>query len=75
MTTKLKDAGFSNATSTDITARIMPMVKKFYGKARPVYKVFRLLHLENHLINGMSAVEFYENPSLWKYVISTAVKK
>jgi sterol 24-C-methyltransferase len=75
MASKLKDAGFSNATTTDITPRMLPMLKKFYTIALPIYNVFRLLHLENHLINGMSAVEFYKNQSLWKYEISTANKK
>lgn len=74
METKLATAGFKNASTEDITARILPMLKRFYGKARYIYKLFRLFRIEDHLINGMSAVEFYENQSLWKYEITTAIK-
>jgi sterol 24-C-methyltransferase len=74
METKLKVAGFKEATTVDITPRMLPMLKQFYNKAKYIYQLFRLVRLENHLINGMSAVEFYKNQSLWRYEISTAVK-
>lgn len=75
MQSKLTEAGFSNITSEDITIRALPMLKRFYDKARGVYKLARVLHVENHLVNGMSAVEFYENQSLWRYEITTAIKQ
>ncbi len=74
MVTKLTEAGFTKARTTDITPRMMPMLEQFYHKAKYIYQLFRILHLENHLINGMSAVEFYKNQSLWKYEVSTAIK-
>lgn len=74
METKLKAAGFATATTVDITPRILPMLKRFYDKAKYIYQLFRVMHLENYLINGMSAVEFYKNQSLWKYEISTGIK-
>ena len=75
MQTKLEQAGFTQATTSDITPRMLPMLEEFYEKARLIYKLFRILHLENHLINGMSAVEFYEHQSLWKYEITTGIKQ
>lgn len=74
MTEKWQAAGFNNVKTEDITARMLPMLKKFYGKARLPYKLFRVLGLENHVINAMSAVEFYEHQDLWKYEITTALK-
>jgi len=74
METKLLELGFSKASSADITPRILPMLKLFHDKAKLVYYLFMLMHLENHLINGMSAVEFYKNQTLWRYEISTAIK-
>ncbi len=74
MPAKLSAAGFKKAATTDITPRMLPLLKKFHDKAKFIYIMSRLLHLENHLINGMSAVEFYENQDLWKYEISTAIK-
>jgi len=74
MQPKLKTAGFRKASTEDITARMLPMLKIFHQKAKLLYKLSRILHLEDHLINGMSAVEFYENQSLWKYEITTALK-
>lgn len=73
MSKKLNDAGFKNVTSKEITQRIIPMLKRFYRKARLPYKLFRAMKAENHVINAMSAVEFYENTGLWKYEITTAV--
>lgn len=74
MEAKLKAAGFRRAETVDITPRMLLMLKKFYNKAKYIYQFFRLMRLENHLINGMSAVEFYRNQSLWRYEISTAIK-
>ncbi len=74
METKMATAGFRKATTQDVTARMLPMLKQFHDKAKLVYGLFRIMHLEDHLINGMSAVEFYKNQSLWKYEIISAVK-
>ncbi|MDO8265707.1 MAG: methyltransferase domain-containing protein [Candidatus Saccharibacteria bacterium] len=74
MKTKLNKAGFRDVSTENITARMLPMLKQLYLKAKYPYKLFRILHLENHLINGMSAVEFYENQNLWRYEITTAIK-
>ena len=74
METKLLSAGFKQSKTTDITQRMLPMLEQFYNKAKLIYRLFRVLHLENHLINGMSAVEFYKNQSLWRYEITTGVK-
>lgn len=74
MEKKLAMAGFKNAKTKDITPRMLPMLKRFYDKARLPYKLFRTMHAENHVINAMSAVEFYEHQGLWKYEISSASK-
>jgi sterol 24-C-methyltransferase len=69
---KLAAAGFTESRVTDITPRILPMLHRFYKKAHLIYSVLRLLHLENHVINSMSAVEFYKHQSLWRYEIFEA---
>lgn len=74
MENKLLGAGFKRPKTIDITQRILPMLEQFYNKAKLIYRLFRVLHLENHLINGMSAVEFYKNQSLWRYEITTGIK-
>lgn len=74
METKLLEAGFKQPKTIDITQRMLPMLEQFYNKAKLIYRLFRVLQLENHLINGMSAVEFYKNQSLWRYEITTGVK-
>ncbi len=74
MPQKLSESGFETVTNIDITDRIMPMLRKFYSKARIPYKMSRYLRLQNHIINAMSAVEFYENQGLWRYEITTAHK-
>lgn len=71
---KLEAAGFSNINEKDITRRMLPMLKLFYEKARRPYKIIKLFGVENHFINAMSAVEFYESPKLWRYNIVSAVK-
>lgn len=72
---KLSVAGFKSVTESDITPRIMPMLEIFANKARKPYAVIKKLKLEHHFINAMSAIEFYDNPELWRYNIITAVKK
>lgn len=74
MAPKLLSAGFEQAETIDITQRMLPMLEQFYHKAKLIYRLFRVLHIEDHLINGMSAVEFYKNQGLWKYEITTGVK-
>lgn len=71
---KLGAAGFTDVVETDITPRVMPMVQLFYDKARRPYRVITFLRLQDHFINTMSAVEFYEHPDLWRYKIVTAAK-
>ena len=74
MAPKLLSAGFEQAETIDITQRMLPMLEQFYHKAKLIYRLFRVLHIEDHLINGMSAVEFYKNQGLWKYEITTGIK-
>ena len=72
---KLQAAGFKQASETDITPRIIPMLKLFYEKARKPYKVIQRLGLQKHFVNAMSAVVLYENHDLWRYNIVTARKR
>ncbi|MGH7195351.1 MAG: class I SAM-dependent methyltransferase [Candidatus Saccharimonadales bacterium] len=71
---KLEAAGFSHVKEEEITERMLPMLKSFYEKANGPYKIIKKFGLENHFINTMSAVEFYENPKLWRYNTVTASK-
>lgn len=74
MENKLTTAGFKSAKTKNITVRMLPMLKRLHDKALLLYKLSRILHVENHLINGMSAVEFYRHQGLWRYEVSTATK-
>lgn len=70
----LAAAGFSSVSVKDISKRILPMLKQFSDKARLPYNIARKLHVENHVINAMSAVVFWDNQNLMRYNIITASK-
>jgi sterol 24-C-methyltransferase len=72
---KLTLAGFRDVTEKDITARMLPMLKLFYKKAKVPYAIIKRFGLQDHFINTMSAVELHENLSLFKYNIVTATNK
>ena len=75
MPNKLNTAGFTEVRVNDITERMIPLLKRFADKARIPYNIASALHLENHVINAMSAVVFYDNQSLIRYNIITGTKQ
>jgi hypothetical protein len=71
---KLAQAGFKDIHVETITDRMMPMLERFYRKAKLPYSIIKALKLEKHFPNAMSAVEFYENKSIWRYDVITCSK-
>jgi sterol 24-C-methyltransferase len=67
-------AGFKNETEENITERILPMLRQFAVVARLPYFIAKLLHLEKHVVNAMSAVVFWDYRSLFRYNIIVARK-
>jgi hypothetical protein len=74
MPEKLVTAGFYGVFVKDITPHILPMLKQFATVARLPYRIARLLRLQKHVINAMSAVELWDNRELIRYNIITAHK-
>jgi len=64
---KLTAVGFSAVTEDNITDRMLPMLAKLEKKAVYPYKLIKLLGLQDHFVNTMSAVEFYNHLNLWQY--------
>lgn len=72
---KLSIVGFGNIIEKDITKRMLPMLRRFYLKARLPYCFIKRLGLKKHFVNTMSAVEFYKHQDIFRYVIVSAVSK
>lgn len=73
----LEKEGFVNVKVADITPRVIPMLKKFYGYAYYPYKIIKLLGLQRQFINATSAIvskDLLEHKA-WRYNIVTATKK
>jgi len=72
---KLSIARFKNITEKDITKRMMPMLRRFFLKARLPYYFIKRLGLKKYFVNTMSAVEFYNHQDLFRYVIVSAINR
>ncbi|KAF2668073.1 2-heptaprenyl-1,4-naphthoquinone methyltransferase [Microthyrium microscopicum] len=72
----LKEAGFSNVETRDLSKNIMPMLWLFYVVALVPYLVVKLLGLQKRFVNTMAGAEGY--PAVKKgwtrYVMVTASK-
>lgn len=74
----LNESGFKEVDVENITARVMPMVKKFYMIAYVPYLFIKFFGLQRKFINATSAVEGYKsikNSDIWRYNIVIAKKK
>ncbi|MBI4130068.1 methyltransferase domain-containing protein [Candidatus Roizmanbacteria bacterium] len=73
----LKRAGFTQITVTNITPRILPMLRKLYLFALLPYQLIKFLGYQHKFINAVTAVEGYklvQSGDYWRYNIVSAVK-
>lgn len=72
----LKEVGFKNATEINITANMLPSLKRLKKIAQIPYFFIKLLSLQKYFVNTTVAVEWYElmKKDLIRYSIFTANK-
>jgi sterol 24-C-methyltransferase len=68
----LERAGFVAVSVTDITERMLPMLKRFAQIGYVPCRLGRLLRLQGALVNCTAAVQVYRHRSVWRYNIVTA---
>ncbi|MCJ1440412.1 MAG: hypothetical protein MMC23_000895 [Stictis urceolatum] len=64
----LREAGFTNTKSKDLSKNIVPMLWLFYLFALIPYFFFKLLGIEHRFVNTVAGVESYRGRSIWKYI-------
>lgn len=70
----MKEAGFGDIKTTDITPHMARMMQAFNILAFIPYQVIRILRKQSRYINAMSAVEFHRYGKHIRYNIYTAKK-
>lgn len=70
----LAAAGFSDIKVKDITARMLPMAKRFHQLAWLPYQLVKLLGSQKHFTNTLSGVELWRHRKDFRYNIITARK-
>ncbi|WP_031075802.1 class I SAM-dependent methyltransferase [Streptomyces sp. NRRL S-118] len=70
----VSEAGFEVESVTDITARVLPMLRAFSLLGRVPYAVARSVGRGDLLVNAMSGVELYRHQETWRYNICTAAR-
>lgn len=70
----LKESGWHDVESWDLTNNVFPMLRAFRFIAIAPYELLNLLGKEEKAVNAMSAVEFYRYRKFFKYWMYKAVK-
>jgi SAM-dependent methyltransferase len=65
-------AGFRDVEVEDVSARMLPMLRRLAQLFWVPYQLGRPLRLQRRLVNGLAAVESYRNQDVWRYNIVTA---
>ena len=77
MSKLLADAGFGHVSERDITARTMPMLKRFYQLAIMPYQLVRLFGVQARYANTAAGATMYKaarDRDAWRYLILRAVR-
>lgn len=70
----LKRAGFAVESATDVTEKMLPMLRAFSIIGRFPYLVGRIVGRRAKVVNALSGVEMYRHQDAWRYQIYTASK-
>ena len=70
----IADAGFTDVTTIDITARMLPMLRVFATIGWLPYTIVRLLRQPFRGINTMSGVELYRHRDAWRYQVYSCTR-
>lgn len=70
----LEKTGFSINTFTDVTSRILPMLRAFALIGAFPYWVGRVSRRTHKVVNAMSGVEMWKHRDAWRYNIYVATK-
>ncbi|MPZ26237.1 MAG: methyltransferase domain-containing protein [Micromonosporaceae bacterium] len=70
----LAKAGFAVESATDVTERMLPMLRAFYLLGRLPYLVGRWSGRTAKVVNSLSGVETYRHRDAWRYLVYTATK-
>lgn len=70
----LEKAGLSVEQATDVTQRMLPMLRVFYLLGRFPYFVGRTTGRTEKVVNALSGVELFRHQDAWRYQIYTATK-
>jgi sterol 24-C-methyltransferase len=71
----LAEAGFAVDSTTDVTARMLPMLNAFAILGKFPYFVGRVTHRTDKVVNALSGVEMWRHRDAWKYNIYVAHKR
>lgn len=71
----LTNAGFKNIEVKDITARIVPMLRRFWIMGIVPYQIVRVFGKEKKFVNTTSGVELYRYRGDFCYNIVTALRR
>lgn len=70
----LDKAGFAAVSATDVTEKMLPMLRAFSIVGRFPYFVGRVSGRTAKVVNALSGVEMYRHQEAWRYQIYTAIK-
>jgi ubiquinone/menaquinone biosynthesis C-methylase UbiE len=70
----LEGAGFSVESVTDVTAKMLPMLRAFSLIGAFPYFLGRVLGVTPKVVNAMSGVEMWKHRDAWRYHIYVALK-
>jgi sterol 24-C-methyltransferase len=70
----LAAAGFREVTVEDVSARMLPMLRRLSQVFWTPYQLSRLLRVQRRLVNALAAVEAYRHRAVWRYNVVTARK-
>jgi sterol 24-C-methyltransferase len=70
----MKKCGFSVESVTDITSRMLPMLRAFSVVGAVPYFLGRLFDVTPKVVNAMSGVEMWKQREAWRYNIYVATK-
>lgn len=70
----MKSAGYAVDSVTDVTDRMLPMLRVFSTFGRVPYLIGRLIDKEPKVVNAMSGVEMWQHREAWRYNIYVGTK-
>ena len=68
----LAAAGFGDVEVADVSARMLPMLRRLAQVFWLPYQLGRPLRRQRRLVNALAAVEAHRNQDVWHYNIVTA---